>query len=94
MFTEKNSSYYQSQLADIKEDVIIRIMKLMRGKGYNSIKDPKNCQISYRIVEEPRGGKTLASFIGAQMMSYTRAATPVEKLLDILEIIEKAQEAE
>lgn len=99
MTKEKDSRYYRSQVADIKEDIIIRIMKLMRAKHYETLQDPDDEQIHYAITEEVTGAKTLGCFCNFRKYdtpkfpsSIARVTTPIEKLLDVLEVIENAQE--
>lgn len=98
---EKDVSYYQGQVADIKEDIIIRIMKLMRAKHYITLQDPDDAFIYYGIIEEVTGAKTLGVFYNffekndfpkPPAASIARVSTPIEKLLDVLEVIENAQE--
>lgn len=96
---EKDSRYYRGQAADIKEDIIIRIMKLMRAKHYETLQDPDDVHMYYAITEEVTGAKTLGCFYHFMESdnpkfpaSNARVSMSIEKLLDVLEVIENAQE--
>ena len=85
--SEKNAYYYIGAITDMKEDIIIKIMKTMRVKGINEIKSDVSSNITYKMVEETRGGKTLGKFIDGVQVSLLRLE-PIEEVANLLEEVE------
>ena len=83
------SRFYLSSLADMKENIIIKIMKLMRASNTQRISHPQNPANHFEIIKEERGGMTLGLFTESNKDYITTARMlPIELMVNVLEVAE------